>query len=226
MKPDPIRIAPSVLSADLERLADQVHAVEAAGADWLHVDVMDGHFVPNLTFGAGMIAALRRISGLPLDVHLMVERPEGYIEPFADAGASAFTFHPEATRHVQRQLDAVKQRDMRAGLALNPGTPLAYAEEVIDDLDLLLIMTVNPGFGGQRYLPAATPKIARAAELLRARGSGATLEVDGGITNETIAAACRAGADTFVAGSAIFGATDPGAAVHELRRHARPGARA
>lgn len=221
-----IRVAPSVLSADLARLAEQVQAVEEAGADWLHVDVMDGQFVPNLTFGAGLVAALRRITELPLDVHLMVERPEQYFDAFADAGAAVCTFHPEATRHVQRQLDAVKRRGMRAGLALNPGTPLAFAEEVVEDLDLLLIMSVNPGFGGQDYLPSATAKIARAAELLRARGSGADLEVDGGITPETIATARAAGADTFVAGSAVFGQPDPGAAVRALRARARQEARA
>jgi ribulose-phosphate 3-epimerase len=221
-----VRIAPSVLSADLARVADQVRAVEEAGADWLHVDVMDGRFVPNLTFGAGLVAALRRITDLPLDVHLMVEQPENHIEAFSDAGASVFTFHPEATRHVQRQLDAVKRHGMRAGLALDPGTPLAFAEEVVDDLDLLLVMSVNPGFAAQRYLQSSTEKIARAAELLRARRRAAFLEVDGGITTETIAIARGAGADTFVAGSAVFGADDPAAAVRELRSLCRQEARA
>jgi ribulose-phosphate 3-epimerase len=212
-----IRIAPSVLAADLERLAEQVREVEAGGADWIHVDVMDGHFVPNLTFGAGIIAALRRVTTLPLDVHLMVERPEAYIQPFADAGASLFTFHAEATVHVQRQLDAVRDCGMQAGLALNPGVPLSLIEEVVDDLDLLLIMSVNPGFGAQEYLPASTDKIARTRRLLRERGSSAYLEVDGGISRETIATACGAGADTFVAGSAIFSADDPAQEVGVLR---------
>jgi ribulose-phosphate 3-epimerase len=213
-----VRIAPSVLSVDLLRLADQVAAIAEAGADWIHVDVMDGHFVPNLTFGAVMIDAVRRSTDLPIDVHLMVERPEQYIAPFSDAGASVFTFHPEATRHVQRQLEAVRQHGMLAGLALNPGTPLAHAAEVIDDLDLLLIMTVNPGFGAQAFLRTAERKIGRARQLLSEHGSDARLEVDGGISQDTIAVAFRAGADTFVAGSAIFGADNPGAVLRELRK--------
>jgi ribulose-phosphate 3-epimerase len=210
------RIAPSVLSADLGRLAEQLRAAEAGGAAWLHVDVMDGRFVPNLTFGAPLIRALRRVSTLPLDVHLMVVEPENYIEEYADLGAAVFTFHPEATVHVQRQLARVRERGMRAGLALNPASPLSLIEEVIPDLDLVLIMSVNPGFGGQRYIEAATDKIRRARRLLDARGSAATLEVDGGITPGTIRAAYEAGADTFVAGTAVFGEQDPAAAVRAL----------
>lgn len=213
-----IRIAPSVLSADLLRLDDQIRLVEDAGADWIHVDVMDGHFVPNLTFGAGMVAAVRRATTLPVDVHLMVERPEGFIEAFADAGASVFTFHPEATRHVQRQLETVRRHGMLAGLALNPGTPLSLAVEVLDDLDLLLLMTVNPGFAAQELIPASLGKIGRARQLLEERGSAAYLEVDGGISRETIFAARSAGADTFVAGSAIFAADDPAGEIRELRK--------
>ena len=213
-----VRIAPSILSADLTRLADHVRQIVAGGADWLHVDVMDGRFVPNLTFGANMIEALRKLSDKPLDVHLMVVEPERYIDRFADAGASVFTFHPEVSPHAQRHLAHVKSRGMLAGLALNPSSPLALVEEVVPDLDLLLIMTVNPGFGGQSYLPGSNDKIRRARELLSARGSRAFLEVDGGITRQTIAAAHAAGADTFVAGNAVFASQDPAREVEELRR--------
>jgi ribulose-phosphate 3-epimerase len=213
-----IRIAPSVLSADLARLKEQVAQVLEAGADWLHVDVMDGRFVPNITFGANMIETLRNLTDKPIDVHLMVVEPENYIESFATAGASVFTFHPEATIHVQRQLDAVKKEGMMAGLALNPSTPLAHAEEVLRDLDLLLIMTVNPGFAGQSYLAGSNDKIQRAHALRTAHGARFFLEVDGGISRQTIAAAHQAGADTFVAGNAVFASADPAREVQELRR--------
>jgi ribulose-phosphate 3-epimerase len=213
-----VRIAPSVLSADLGRLREQVDRAIEGGAEWIHVDVMDGHFVPNLTFGTPVIRALRRITSQPLDVHLMVQYPERYIAEYAEAGASVFTFHPEATVHVQRHLAAVRERGMLAGLALNPSSPLGYLEEVVDDVDLVLVMSVNPGYGGQSYLPAASEKIRRVRALLDAAGSRASLEVDGGITTETIAEAWLAGADTFVAGTAVFGATDPAQAVRELQR--------
>ena len=213
-----VRISPSVLSADLGRLREQVEQAVVGGAEWIHVDVMDGHFVPNLTFGAPMIRALRGLTDRPIDVHLMVEHPERYIVEYADAGAAVFTFHPEATVHVQRHLAAARERGMLAGLALNPGTPLAYVEEVVDDLDLVLVMSVNPGYGGQSYLPASTDKIRRVRAVLDRAGSRAALEVDGGITADTIAEAWGAGADTFVAGTAVFGAADPARAVRDLRR--------
>lgn len=211
-----VRIAPSVLSADLGRLGEQLEAARAGGAAWIHVDVMDGHFVPNLTFGAPLIRAVRRLTDLPVDVHLMVERPEQYIAEYASLGVQVFSFHPEATVHVQRHLAAVREAGMQAGLVLNPSTPVQWLDEVVDDLDLVLVMSVNPGFGGQSYIPASTTKIARVRSLLDARGSRAALEVDGGITTATIGAARRAGADTFVAGTAVFGAADPAQAVRAL----------
>ena len=213
-----VRIAPSILSADLGRLQEQVEAAAEGGAEWLHVDVMDGHFVPNLTFGAPLVRALTRLTTMPIDVHLMVEHPERYLGEFADAGASVFTFHPEATVHVQRHLATARQLGMVAGLALNPSTPVALLEEVIGDVELVLVMSVNPGYGGQSYIPQSSDKIRRTRALLDRHNSKAALEVDGGITTGTIAEAWSAGADTFVAGTAVFGAADPGQAVRELKR--------
>lgn len=213
-----VRIAPSVLSADLGRLGEQIERAVAGGADWLHVDVMDGHFVPNLTFGAPIVRALKRLTSVPIDVHLMVERPEHYLGEFADAGATVFTFHPEATVHVQRHLATARQLGMLAGIAFNPSSPLTVLEEVLEDVDLVLIMSVNPGYGGQSYIPQSTEKIRRARGLIERRGSRALLQVDGGITADTITEAWGAGADTFVAGTSVFGASDPAHAIRDLRR--------
>lgn len=213
-----VRIAPSILAADLGRLGEQLAECERGGAEWIHVDVMDGRFVPNLTFGAPLIRALRKLTRLPLDVHLMVVEPERYIDAFAEEGAQVFTFHPEATIHVQRHLATVRKRGMKAGLALNPASPVALIEEVVSDLDLVLVMSVNPGFGGQHYIEAATAKIRRIRGLLDAARSGAALEVDGGITPETIRGAWEAGADTFAAGTAVFGEADPAAAIRRLKQ--------
>jgi ribulose-phosphate 3-epimerase len=213
-----VRIAASVLSADLGRLPEQIERAAEGGADWLHVDVMDGHFVPNLTFGTPLVRALRRMTSMPIDVHLMVERPERYLGEFADAGASVFTFHPEATVHVQRHLATARQLGMLAGLALNPSTPVALLEEIVEDVDLVLVMSVNPGYGGQSYIPQSSDKIRRTRALLDRRNSRAALEVDGGITPATIAEAWGAGADTFVAGTAVFGVADPAQAVRDLKR--------
>lgn len=212
-----VRIAPSLLSVDFARLTEQLQLIEAGGADWLHVDVMDGCFVPNLTFGAKVIETCRRVTRLPLDVHLMVVEPEKYFDSFAKAGASVLTIHAEAAPHLHRQVAAIRELGCQAGVALNPATSLETVREIAPDLDLLLIMTVNPGFGGQAFIPHSIDKIRRARQLLDAAKSRALLEVDGGIARDTIADCWRAGADTFVAGNAIFSAADPRAEVGVLR---------
>ncbi len=217
-----VRLAPSLLSADFARLADEVAMCEAAGAELLHVDVMDGRFVPNLTFGAKVIETVRRLTSLPLDVHLMVVEPEAYFDSFAAAGATGLTIHVEAAPHLQRQLARIRELGCLAGAAVNPATPLAMVEEVAAELDLLLVMSVNPGFGGQRFLGSAVDKLRRARRLLDATGSAAALEVDGGVNRDTVARVHAAGADTFVAGNAVFSAKNPRAEIAALRALCAP----
>ena len=212
-----VRIAPSLLSIDFARLADQLALCEAGGADWIHVDVMDGVFVPNLTFGVKVIETVRTLTTLPLDVHLMVVEPEKYFDAFARAGANVLTIHVEAAPHLHRQVARIKELGCKAGAVLNPATGLEGVREIAAELDLLLIMSVNPGYGGQAFIPSSVDKIRRARRLLDEAKSPALLEVDGGLARETIAQCWRAGADTFVAGNAIFAARDPQAEIGVLR---------
>jgi ribulose-phosphate 3-epimerase len=211
------RIAPSILSADFARLAEEVTAVARAGADLIHFDVMDNHYVPNLTVGPLVCAALRPHVEVPLDVHLMVKPVDALVPAFAKAGANIISFHPEASEHVDRTIGLIKEQGCKAGLVLNPATPLAYLDHTLEKLDLVLLMSVNPGFGGQQFIPGVLPKIREVRKRIAATGKPIWLEVDGGVKIDNIAEIALAGADTFVAGSAIFGSKDYAATIRELR---------
>ncbi len=215
------RIAPSILACNFARLGEEVQAVEAAGADLLHVDVMDGHFVPNLTIGPDVVEAVARVTRLPLDVHLMIEAPERYIERFVEAGATTVGVHVEACPHLHRTLAQIREAGARASVTLNPGTPPVAIESVLGVVDQILVMTVNPGFGGQQFIEDALRKLGPLRRWLDERGSDAALEVDGGIDTKTIGRAARAGAEIFVAGTAVFKAPDYAAAIAALRAAAR-----
>jgi len=215
-------IAPSILSADFARLGEEVEAVLAAGADLIHFDVMDNHYVPNLTIGPLVCEALRK-RGItaPIDVHLMVKPVDRIVPDFAAAGATWITFHPEASEHVDRTLGLIREHGCRPGLVLNPATPLAYLDHVMDKVDMILLMSVNPGFGGQKFIPSALEKLARVRERIRASGREIRLEIDGGVKVDNIGAIAAAGADTFVAGSAIFGSKDYAATIAAMREAIR-----
>lgn len=209
-----VLIAPSILSADFSRLAEEVKAVQEAGADMLHLDIMDGHFVPNITFGPAVVAAIKSVAEVPLDVHLMIENPQTYIKDFFSAGADILTVHMEACTHLHSVIHQIKDTGIKAAVALNPSTPLENIEYVVEDLDMVLVMSVNPGFGGQKFIPQAMKKISRARKLV---GDRIDVQVDGGITPENAAEVVRAGANILVAGSAVFSAPDYAERIRSLR---------
>ena len=216
-----IKIAPSILSADFARLGEQVREAEAAGADYIHVDVMDGHYVPNITMGPLVVEALRRVTALPLDVHLMITEPDRYIAAFAEAGADIITVHCEAATHLHRTVQAIKKLGKRAGVSLNPATPVWMLEEILDYVDLVLVMTVNPGFGGQEFIPSTVRKLEKLRGILRQRGLSPEVEVDGGINARTAPLVVRAGANVLVAGAAVFEAPEGiGEAIRRIRQAA------
>jgi ribulose-phosphate 3-epimerase len=215
------RIAPSILSADFSRLGDEVRAVERAGADLIHFDVMDNHYVPNLTVGPLVCAALKPHVKLPLDVHLMVKPVDALVGEFAKAGASIISFHPEASEHVDRTIGLIREHGCKAGLVLNPATPVSWLDHTLEKLDLVLLMSVNPGFGGQQFIRSVLPKVAEVRRRIQNSGKDIWLEVDGGVKVDNIGEIAAAGADTFVAGSAIFGAKDYAATIREMRARLR-----
>ncbi len=215
-----IKIAPSILSADFARLGDDVAAVDRAGADYIHVDVMDGHFVPNITIGPLVVDALRKVTAKPLDVHLMIENPDLYIPEFARAGADIITVHQEAVPHLHRTVQLIKSYGKKAGVSLNPATPVETLDVILDDLDLVLVMSVNPGFGGQSFIPSALAKIRALRQRISARGLATELEVDGGVKLDNIGEVVAAGADVLVAGSAVFSTADYAATISALRERA------
>ncbi len=211
-------IAPSILSADFGRLAEEIRAVDAAGADWIHVDVMDGHFVPNITIGPLVVAAARKATAKPLDVHLMIENADAYIPAFAEAGADIISVHVETGYHLHRSVQFIRSLGKRAGVVLNPATPVGAVEDILPFVDLVMVMTVNPGFGGQDFIPGSLEKIARLREMIDRRGLAVLIEADGGITKANIAETAAAGCDAFVSGSGIFKTKDYAATVAEMRR--------
>ena len=216
-KKEGVIVAPSILAADFSRLGDEVKAVEQAGADWIHIDVMDGHFVPNITIGPLVVEAIRKVTELPLDVHLMIENADNYIGDFISAGSDIITVHVEACTHLNRTIQLIKEHDILAGVVLNPATPLSSLEEILHEIDLVLLMSVNPGFGGQKFIPSMLDKIENLAEVMSHYEHPIALEVDGGINSENVGNIKEAGASVLVAGSAIFNSKDYKKAIKSLR---------
>jgi len=212
-----VKIAPSILSADFSKLGEEIKDVERGGADYIHVDVMDGHFVPNITIGPLIVDSIRPITKLPLDVHLMIENPDQYIEDFAKAGADYITVHVEACRHLHRTIQLIKSLGVKAGVVLNPATPVQLIEPIIEDLDMVLLMSVNPGFGGQKFIHSVLPKVKQLSDIIRERNLPIEIEIDGGVNEETIIPCVEAGATILVAGSAVFNAPDRAAALQRIK---------
>lgn len=212
-----VKIAPSILSADFSDLGREIQRIEAAGADLIHIDVMDGHFVPNLTIGPLVVQSIRKVTALPFDVHLMIEKPENYIEAFVKAGADIITVHAEACTHLHRVIQSIRQQGIKSAVSLNPATPLHVLEEILPELDMVLLMSVNPGFGGQTFIPSTIEKLARLKQMISERQLKIDIEVDGGVNQENAALLHHSGADILVAGTAVFGAVDAAAAIRGLK---------